>query len=102
MTLQQRFEDEMWRIHREARLATARYDGRWFEGQLRQTGSVATAKRVLSSKEIQSGFTDMVLVGRTDLTVEALACDPQWRELFTPEEIREAQRRLGRENDAPG
>jgi len=86
----------MWRIHRDARTVAARYDGRWFEGQLRRTGGVATAKMLLASQSIQSGLTDMVVVGRPDLTVEALVCTAEWQELFSADEIAEAHRRLGR------
>ena len=63
---------------------------------VRELGAVAAAKRVLRAGPPSEGFVTLAyLKGRKDLTTEATAVQPQFRELFTGEELRIARERLG-------
>ena len=53
-----------------------------------------TATYLLNKQEQSSGFTELYLLKRLDLTVEHLVLQPEWRQLFTLEELVSAQRRL--------
>ena len=59
-----------------------------------EKGGLATAKTLLASNEPQEDFTCLWDCGRFDLTVEARALSPEYRELFTDEERRIARQRL--------
>ncbi len=73
-----------------------------FLGMLQQEGGVVTAKRLLDrAGEVQSGVTELwecgamgKLPGALNYTVEAIAWKPEFRELFSPEELAEAKKRL--------
>jgi len=70
------------------------YSARRYLAMLRRRGGVETAKRLLHSKQIAQGYTILEEANRLDLTVEALVLKPEWRELFTSEELQIAQKRL--------
>lgn len=55
---------------------------------------VSSAKRVLSGSRTSDGFNGLVQRGRLDLSLEALAVDKRFTELFTDEEANEALMRL--------
>lgn len=57
-------------------------------------GGVGTARRLLHSHDLPSGFTTLWERGRLDLTIEALVVQPQFRDLFTADEIAIAHKRL--------
>jgi hypothetical protein len=59
-----------------------------------EMGGVAAAKKLLASDDIQSGLYELFECGRLDLTVETLVLQDEYRSLFSPEELVEAQRRL--------
>ncbi len=62
----------------------------------RRLARFETAHRLLQGDTISYGFTELWLMGRSDLTVEALALRPQYAELFTEDELETAGSRLGR------
>ena len=55
---------------------------------------VSGAKRVLSGSRTSDGFNLLAQKGRLDLSLEALAVDKRFTELFTDEEANEALMRL--------
>lgn len=72
----------------------ANYTAGFFISMLTTYGGLETAKRLLASQEMHSGFTALYERGRLDLTVEALVVQRKYSELFTDEEMDTAHRRL--------
>ena len=72
----------------------ADYDARLFVTMLSTLGGLGTAKRLLATTDVSSGFTVLYERGRLDLTVEALVVKPEFAILFTDHEIDIAQQRL--------
>jgi len=79
------------------------YNSAWKECNYRATaflhmvvsmGGVQTAKKLLSTSVMQSGLYELFECGRLDLTVETLVLQPEYQDLFTPEELAEARRRI--------
>jgi hypothetical protein len=89
------FEAEVWRCHREAQRVCSSYNGSWFEPRLKSIGALEITKQLLSTRQIQSGFVDLVAMQRHDLTLEYLVTRPEFRRHFDEDVISEAQRRLG-------
>jgi hypothetical protein len=57
-------------------------------------GGVQTAKRLLQGSVMQSGLFALAEHGRLDLSVESLVLEEEYRELFEPQELSEAKKRL--------
>ena len=55
---------------------------------------VKGAKRVLSGTRLSDGFNDLAAKGQLKLSLEALAVDKRFTQLFTDEEANEALMRL--------
>ncbi len=74
------------------------YWGNYYLRSVKQNGGLATAQRMLSKKlknlSEQKGFRSLIEAGRLDLSLENLVLQPQFRNLFTKEELAEAKRRL--------
>jgi hypothetical protein len=49
---------------------------------------------LINSPHVSEGYTALWERKRLDLTVEALVLDPQWKELFTKDELNKAKQRL--------
>ena len=92
MGIENRFHQEMLRIYRET--AKFGYYPRYFLQMVGDLGGVYAAKRLLSSRDLQSGFERLWTEGRLDLSVEALVLEEPWTSLFTDEELTEARSRL--------
>lgn len=93
------FEEEMLRIHREAKTSCPGYKGgSRFAGMIRQLGGVGAAKRLLEeSGKVHEGFADLVVIhNRPDLTSEYLVLLDRFQPLFDERERDEARQRLGR------
>ena len=93
------FEEEMLRIHREAKKACPGFKGdSRFLGMINQHGGVDTAKRLLEDPgKVHDGFADLVVIHkRPDLTSEHLVLIDRFQPLFDERERDEAKRRLGR------
>ena len=67
---------------------------RLFLNMLSTLGGLGTAKRLLATTDVSSGFTVLCERGRLDLTVEALVVKPEFASLFTEQEIDIGQQRL--------
>lgn len=64
---------------------------------VRQRGAVGAAKQVLRPGPPADGFVTLAhLNGRPDLTTEYTALLPEFRQLFTEDELAVAESRLGR------
>ena len=87
------FHRAMIRVYERAK-AEAGYNATYFIQMVSEMGGVAAAKRLVSGTAATSGFTELWKAGRLDLSVEAVVLQPQYRELFTDQEVRAAKRRL--------
>lgn len=65
-----------------------------FLKMLNADGGYATAVKLLASQKISDGFVELQMLGKLNLTVEALVLENGWAEDFEPDLIRQAQRRL--------
>jgi hypothetical protein len=91
--LKLQFHEAAIEIYQRA-IDEAGYTAHYFLSMVTEYGGWGAAKKLLHS-EVQSGFTEMYLRGRLDLTLEALIHDnPIWHPLFTPEELAECEKRL--------
>jgi len=88
------FHCEMIKQERRAR-QEAGYKGRALQRMIAQHGGYGAAIRVLRpTRKIADGLVELFAIGRVDLSVEALAVQAPWSELFTAAELAEAYRRL--------
>jgi len=91
--LERRFHQAMVSIYERARSETG-YVATRFLQMIAELGGVQTARRLITSDAPSDGFTTLWEKRRLDLTVEAHATRPEFRELFTADELRAAERRL--------
>lgn len=73
------------------------YTGHQFRSMLAERHGYHVAKellRRLPSGRVQSGFADLIVAGRPDLTMEAVVLERRWSRLFNQHEIAEATRRF--------
>lgn len=80
-------------LDRRIRAETS-YRPNTFRSMLANRGGLATAKALMAGKAVSHGFGELVMLGRPDLTMEALILHPKWSELFHGSELAEAERRL--------
>lgn len=96
MTLVEEFDSAMEAVYYRAG-REAGYWANYFIRDLRQRGGLETAKHLLrpqSSDAIHAGLQALIDAGMPHISVEQLVLSERFRELFTPEELMEAQRRL--------
>jgi hypothetical protein len=67
-----------------------------FEEILNTCGSRQTARRLVTSGELQYGLRRLSELGRLDLSMEQIMLEPQFAPLFTPQELEAARWHLGR------
>lgn len=91
--LLRRFDADMEAIYAGAKAIG--YNATRYLMMLREHGGLETAHRLLRGTEISYGFAELWMLGRQDLTVEALVITPEYARLFSPEEIGTARQRLG-------
>jgi hypothetical protein len=70
------------------------YNPAIFWNMVLDRGGLATARHLLATDNPSDGFGTLYMCGRLDLTVEAHVVQPAYRELFSPEEIAVATKRL--------
>jgi hypothetical protein len=87
-----RFDRDMEGIHVGAKAIG--YNATRFLMMLREHGGLDTAHRLLRGSDISYGFTELWLLGRLDLTVEALVNRAEYEPLFSREEVATARARL--------
>jgi hypothetical protein len=73
-----------------------------FLQMLDKLGGVETAKQLLSGDAPQYGFVRLWEMGKPEASVEYLVTRPRFRTLFTPDEKKEARRRLSEIGFDPG
>jgi hypothetical protein len=93
MSQADKFHQAMINIYKVA-ADECNYRAKGFLGMVVEMGGVAAAKKLLASNDIQSGLYELFDCGRLDLTVETLVLQDEYRSLFSPGELAEAQRRL--------
>jgi 5-methylcytosine-specific restriction protein A len=94
MNIEAKFNKEMEDLYRVVGKATG-YWANYYLRSVRNLGGLAHAKKALSKRDTsQDGFLKLIEVGRPDLSMEASVVKDEFKDLFTKEEIQEAERRL--------
>lgn len=91
--LEQRFHEVMISIYDQAR-RDLNYKPTYLLQMVLEYGGVEAARRLLQKNDLSDGFTTLWVNGRLDLSVEAHVIKPEYRSLFTAEEIAIAEQRL--------
>ncbi len=88
------FDEAMFEIYRRAK-SEAGYTASVFLNMLMKDGGLATAKFLINSRDVSTGYTSLYERGRLDLTVEAtILGNEKWHSLFTADELQRAAKRL--------
>ncbi len=95
VTLEQDLHDTLVSGYKQALKECPGFKSPIFIQMLNDHGAVATCKKLINSKDLSSGYSDLWTRKRLDLTVEAFIVDNErfWA-LFTREEIDRARTRL--------
>src|SRR4051812_40214345 len=96
MTLRDEFEQAMENTYQQAG-RQAGYWAQYFIRDIRTKGALATAKQLLRPRKndsIHTGLQALIDAGMTHISVERIVLRDEFRALFTPEELAEAERRL--------
>jgi len=91
--LERRFHDAMVDIYRRAR-SDCYYHASRFVQMVGEIGGLETARRLLSTDEMQSGLYELWRCGKPEISVEYLVLQPEWQDLFTEEHRARARARL--------
>ena len=91
--LEERFNQAMLDIYKIAK-SDINYSANYFLQMVSELGGLEAARRLLAKTELSDGFAELYLHDRLDLTVEAHVIRPEFRALFTAEELRIAEKRL--------
>jgi hypothetical protein len=57
-------------------------------------GPIDTARQLVSRRYINDAFVDLMLVGKSKLTLEYIVCKSKYRILFDDETLKQAQQKL--------
>lgn len=88
------FDQAMFDIYRRAK-DEAGYTASIFLKMISDNGGVQTARTLINASKPSDGYTALFERDRLDLTVEAMILENTvWHELFTPNELERAKRRL--------
>jgi hypothetical protein len=91
--LEKQFDYEMLKLYRTMN-KEAGFRSEKFLHMVGQNGGLDTAHTLLHAQDVSEGFKFLCERGRLDLTVEAFVIRPEWKELFTDEELAIARERL--------
>lgn len=95
------FDQAMFEIYRRAK-EEAGYNANVFFRMISEHGGLQTARTLINANKPSDGYTALYERGRLDLTVEAMIVEnPIWHELFSPDELKRAKRRLQQYKYAP-
>lgn len=86
--------DALLDVARRAK-SEAGYNPTLFIQMLSERGGLGTARSLLAAPGTSDGFAALWERGRLDLTVEAVVLQPEFRDLFSRQELDVARRRLG-------
>lgn len=92
--LEKHFHQVMLDVYKKAK-KELNYSATYFLQMVMELGGVETARRLLAKDEVSDGFIELYLKERLDLTMEHQVVQPEFRPLFTADEISAAERRLG-------
>lgn len=88
------FDAAMFDIYRRAKDEVG-YQATIFLKMITDRGGLATAKTLINAIRPSDGYTRLYELGRLDLSVEAVVVEnKRWHDLFEPEELDRARRRL--------
>ena len=93
MNLEQELGNEMLKLYGIAK-EKCNYNATRFIQMFYKLGAIETAKTLINSKNPTDGFTAMWECHCLDLTIEFLALNPKFKELFSNEELAKARKRL--------
>jgi len=89
-----KFNQEMLELYKVVGKTTG-YWANYYLRSVKKNGGLAHAKKALAKKnDAQDGFKKLIEVGRPDLSIEAIALKDEYINLFTADELKEAQRRI--------
>ena len=91
-SLEDRWHAEMVGVHEDAK--SAGYNASRFIQMVNEQGGLVAAKALINSTQPSDGFTKLWELGRLDITVEARALKLEFRELFSPLEVKKCRERL--------
>lgn len=92
--LERSFHEAMIGIYHRAKDETG-YTPSYFLKMVNDLGGVEAARRLVNSQTPSDGYTKLWELSRLDMSVEALvAFEPEWRSLFSRQDIRAARDRL--------
>jgi hypothetical protein len=92
-TSEQEFHEAMVGIYQRAR-KECRYTATAFLHMVLDHGGVETARRLLSTDDVQSGLYELWDCGKPEISVEYLVLQPKWTALFDAQQIARARKRL--------
>src|SRR4051812_43006396 len=92
MEAERAFGKAMVELYHEAKREG--YTPTYYLRMISEIGPLATAKQLINNDNPSEGFARLYELDRLDLSVEALALQPEWRDLFTPDERKRARLRL--------
>ena len=99
--LEGHFNGAMFTIYRRAK-SEAKDTASVFLSMLNERGGLATAKYLINAPDESTGYTELYLRKRLDLTVEAMVIEDQrWHSLFSGEELEKARKRLAKHGYSP-
>src|SRR4051812_11654626 len=86
------FHEAMLEIYRAA--SEIGYHPTMFLRMVTERGGLAAARQLINDRKPSDGFTRLWELKRLDLSVEAVALQKRWRQLFTVDELAAARQRL--------
>jgi len=92
MSLESEFTKALERTIEAAK--SHKYFPTYFMQMLAEHGGVETAKRLLATKEPQSGLFELYHIGLLHESMEAVVLQEKFKALFTEDELAEAHKRL--------
>jgi hypothetical protein len=63
------------------------YNPTAFLEMLRKYGTLGTAKRLINAPQVSEGYSKLYLMGRLDLTLEAVMLKPEYSSFLTKDEL---------------
>jgi hypothetical protein len=90
--LDKRWHEEMVQIYADAEAIG--YEASGFRGLMASHGPLRAAKMLINMDEPSDGFRELWELKRLDISVEARALKPEFRDLFSTSELRICRRRL--------
>ena len=92
-TIWEAFHEEMINLYQRIK-AESGYNATRFLQMVSERGGLEAAKTLLHNPQVSYGFEELWKRGRLDLTVEAVVLKEHWSQLFSPNDIATARKRL--------